>query len=333
MCVPSIPQGFEDNVRKTNLDLAYILPNVAACSAPTDKQVKKLYQNSLTTLCQTLSVNHGEQNWTILNLRTEKIGYDPKIIEANGGNFQYRPFLDNNAIPLDQLIKVIKEIDQYLSANGRRAVIIHYRHGKGRTGSIIVGYIMYKYNLNFGDANELFIKRRKIYKHGVSVPSQVRYLEYYQLYIQSENVRLKYDQLTMHNPTITVTKLVIHGLKWNRKLETFLISCQTFGDDGSKLVNKLDLYDRTALVQSMGSDLVLIPRTPLQITDQLDISFQFTMTIKSITVFMLWFWINVGINPSSLNVTIPWNRMDGYRGSQRKGLKLFESVQILLSLS
>lgn len=348
MAVPLIPSYLAHNAQKHNLDLTYILPNIAACSAPTDKKIKKLYQNDLKTLCCVLNANHGKQNWMIMNLRTEKYGYDPKLIEHYGGLFEYRPFLDNNAIPLDDLLETIHFIDRFLSGSPKRAVIVHCRHGKGRTGSIIVGYVMFKYGLSFDEANKLFVKRRKIYRHGVSVPSQVRYLQYYERLLGLADFKDAYIRMRQMPIKVKVSKLVIQNLSKKYTLGTLSVQCQTFADHGASLalVSKLRQYRVEKKENTETVDLVCTPPED-SYCECPDISFQLTMRMSSLTVFMLWFFVNCyletlisahdiktikDVKQTELVIDIPWERMDGYRGSNSKGYHFFDSVSVTLQL-
>lgn len=333
--IPSIPDSYISNIRSYNLDLAYILPNLAACSAPTNKITKKLYQNNLDTLCEVLSLNHGDNNWGILNLRTEKIGYDPDTISKHKGLFFYKPFLDNNAIPLEEFIGSIKDLDTFLSENPKHAIVVHCRHGKGRTGSIIVGYLMYKFGLEFDTANKLFTTRRRIYRHGVSVPSQVRYLGYYGNLLNSTSFQDEYHQILSSNFKVCIKKLVIHNFGTIPNHQQLDLRCQTFAKHGSEL-SLVKIFTEDTINRSNG-DLVVTPNEPI-ILDTMDISFQITVLGRFTTTLMLWFWINAAIEyvqkdvNSELTITIPWEKMDGYRGKEIKGKQLLDSAEVTIKL-
>lgn len=333
--VPKVPDQLIASANAQNLDLAYISPNLAACSAPTDKAVKKIYQNSLVTLSKVLTGNHGSGNWTLMNLRTEKIGYDPTIVTDNGGKFDYRPYLDNNAIPFDEIIRTVHEMDDELS-NGQ-TIVVHCRHGKGRTGSIIVGYLMFKYHLTFERANKIFTVRRKIYRHGVSVPSQVRYLGYYEEYLEDKPTREAYDRIVSKGPLLTIKQVVLHNLTCTPSTGHLRIHCQGFRNRGAELATLLEFTEETSEYDANGRDLILTPKEPLT-TKNMDVSFQFTLISNRVTVFMLWMWVNAAmesalLSSNDIEVTIPWENMDGYRGTERRGMRMLESVKLVLQLS
>ena len=70
---------------------------------------------------------------------------------------------------------------------------VHCNHGKGRTGTTIIAFLIYTGFFNkFTDALEFYNKRRFISKtYGVSQPCQKRYLEYFQYLKEDSSIQPK----------------------------------------------------------------------------------------------------------------------------------------------
>eukprot|EP01105_Mastigella_eilhardi_P024183 TRINITY_DN6268_c0_g1_i1.p1 TRINITY_DN6268_c0_g1~~TRINITY_DN6268_c0_g1_i1.p1 ORF type:complete len:591 (+),score=125.23 TRINITY_DN6268_c0_g1_i1:125-1774(+) len=134
-----------------------------------------LWRNHIDDVRQLLQTYHPD-SFLILNLSEEGYDYDKfdnQIIEM--------PFPDHHAPPLHLLFNIIKMLDSWINAAPRNVAVIHCKGGKGRTGVVVVSWLLYgKWFPDIVAAAQHFAKQRSSTEKGVTQPSQVRYLKYFQ---------------------------------------------------------------------------------------------------------------------------------------------------------
>lgn len=139
---------------------------------------------------------------TYLFRRSEK-KYDLSRFEKVG-NY---PFLDHQAPPFTTLVNVCEDAAEYLSRDTKNVVAIHCKAGKGRTGTVIAALLL---RLKLADdaltALKIYDQQRTIDSYGVTVPSQRRYVDYYNfmlrnktLYEENKDMSITMKQIVMHN--------------------------------------------------------------------------------------------------------------------------------------
>ncbi|KAG7823855.1 hypothetical protein KL942_001813 [Ogataea angusta] len=337
MMLPA-PGKYSTVIHSRKLDLSYILPNVAVCSGPTDHKAK-VCANNITDLVEALNRNHAKNNWMIVNLREEKMGYDPSLVTHMGGEFLYRPFKDHSPVPLFSLLETVVEIEEFLQQSPNHVVVVHCKHGKGRTGSIIVAYLMFKFGLCFREANEVFQERRRAFRTGITIPSQIRYMHYFEFFLRDKKRQQLYRQLLKSEFQATDVKI------------------RVVNPSRSLLDNAKDM-----LVTINGERASLQEAENMQITyycavsREPDMVVRFNFNLNSILQGLGRVWINtimeymyqylatkqsfnyferpkskVKKNPTQVAhclVTIPWSELDGFKGTKNKGVKLLENVDI-----
>lgn len=87
---------------------------------------------------------------------------------------------DHHAPPIAQLFEIVDHIHNFLLKDRDNVVSIHCLAGKGRTGTVIVSYLLYSGLFHDPDEAALFFAlRRSNNNWGVTGPSQQRYIRYF----------------------------------------------------------------------------------------------------------------------------------------------------------
>ncbi|BEJ07147.1 hypothetical protein CcaverHIS641_0404160 [Cutaneotrichosporon cavernicola] len=116
---------FIDQEADINLDLVYV----------TDR----IIMNKRDDVLRFLNARHGDK-WWIWNLcpQTEN-AYSS---ESMGGRVSRYPFPDHNPPPLPLLPLAVREMTAWLARDPENIAIIHCKAGKGRSGTLLVSYLL-----------------------------------------------------------------------------------------------------------------------------------------------------------------------------------------------
>ncbi|KAL9557418.1 hypothetical protein PS6_001849 [Mucor atramentarius] len=181
--------------KDVNLDLTYITSRIIAMSYPSEG-FEGLYRNPFNQYAIIMYV-------TIPPSRKEK-QYDLSRFE-NAANF---PFLDHQAPSFDTLVDFCVDASAWLDKDKENVVVIHCKAGKGRTGTVIAALLLDMGQAkNAQEAIDLYGKYRTKNQRGITIPSQIRYVYYYD--IMRKNRQLYYEN---KNISIAITQMVIHDL-------------------------------------------------------------------------------------------------------------------------
>ena len=143
--------------------------------------------------------NGAPQRYRIFNLCSERF-YPPTRF---CGSFERFPSDDHNPPPLAQMLAFCKSAEAFLigndtkSSHGTRAasaaaagggtmlddrvVVVHCKAGKGRTGVMIVALMVFmKIRKTFQEALETYNTQRTNDGKGISIASQIRFLQYFE---------------------------------------------------------------------------------------------------------------------------------------------------------
>ncbi|GAM17525.1 hypothetical protein SAMD00019534_007000, partial [Acytostelium subglobosum LB1] len=157
-----------------NLDLTYITTRIIAMGYPTSDSLESSWRNPRDEVKRFLDTYHPEK-YLILNL-TEK-AYDHAYFD---NRVQHLGWFDHHSPSVGLLLYAVQIIHQWLSQDPGNVIAIHCAAGRGRTGTLICSYlvstIMYEGQLDA--AINLFAKQRSSIGEGITVPSQLRYVEY-----------------------------------------------------------------------------------------------------------------------------------------------------------
>ena len=160
--------------------MSYITERVIGMGFPS-RGCETIYRNSLQDTKNFLDKYH--QEYKIYNLCIEKNRIYPKnyFLDKKVGLF---PFNDHAPCPIKLILDFCVDICLYLSTNPRGVAAIHCKAGKGRTGVMIVCYLVFSGLCQTVDeALKHYAKQRTINNKGVTIASQIRYIKYFESFL------------------------------------------------------------------------------------------------------------------------------------------------------
>ena len=169
-----------------DLDMAYITERVIGMGFPATG-CETFYRNTLVDLKAYLDRYHGE--YKIYNLCIEKKRIYPKNIwiDKKVGLF---PFNDHAPCPIKLILDFCVDLCLYLTVNPRGVAAIHCKAGKGRTGVMIVCYLIFSGLCQTTDeALAHYASQRTLNNKGVTIPSQIRYIKYFETFLSANYER------------------------------------------------------------------------------------------------------------------------------------------------
>ncbi|KAK7295424.1 hypothetical protein RJT34_18332 [Clitoria ternatea] len=156
-----------------DLDMSYITDRVLAMSFPAER-MRAMYRNPLWQVKSVLEMRHHE-HYKVYNLCIEE-SYDPAHFD---GRVEAYPFDDNHVPSLEMIKAFCESVDSWLSDDPKNIAVIHCMAGKGRTGLMVCAYLIYC-GMPADEALQLYADRRTTNNEGVSIPSQRRYVGYWE---------------------------------------------------------------------------------------------------------------------------------------------------------
>jgi len=172
-----------------DLDLTYVTPRLIAMGAPSEGS-EAAYRNPLPEVHRFFEKRHAG-HYRLYDLRAEKgAAYDP---EKFGGRVGAYRFFDHNPAPLKVIRECVEDIHAFLSAHPDNVVAVHCKAGKGRTGLILSAYMVYAGLAPTATAAlRFFGEARTSNGKGVTIPSQMRYVHYFEASLKKPVVPATY---------------------------------------------------------------------------------------------------------------------------------------------
>ena len=165
-----------------DLDMAYITERVIGMGFPA-YGCERFYRNTLEDTKAYLDRYH--KVYKIYNLCIEKDRIYPKTYfeDSYVGLF---PFNDHSPCPCKLILDFCVDICLFLSAHPDGVAAIHCKAGKGRTGVMIVCYLIFSgLCKNTEEALVHYANQRTLNKKGVTIASQIRYIKYFETFLSS----------------------------------------------------------------------------------------------------------------------------------------------------
>lgn len=172
----------------TVLDLSYITPRVLVSAGPVDTPARSVFRDNIANVVAFLDLEHGRGHWHVWNLRSEGPGY--AFNSVVGPHCSYKPFPDHQVPSFGLMEEIAEEIHAFLEKDEHNVALIHCKQGKGRSGTVCCGYLMYEAQ-KLGDpvtVEEMVAKftahrMKRWFGPGVSISSQLRFLRYWGIYL------------------------------------------------------------------------------------------------------------------------------------------------------
>ena len=178
-----------------DLDLTYITPRIIAMGYPS-KSIEGIYRNNMEDVKIFFQARHPNHH-KVYNLCEERKYKDCFYKQG------YYPFKDHEAPPLNLIRPFCEDVKKFLDEDPKNVVAIHCLAGKGRTGTFVCCLLLY---LNFFETAEECILYYGLLRvgtvKGVTVPSQIRYIHYFQSMLKNK----------MPNP-LTFKKICLRKIK------------------------------------------------------------------------------------------------------------------------
>ncbi|KAF3937419.1 hypothetical protein ABW19_dt0207687 [Dactylella cylindrospora] len=282
---------------ETGLDLVYVTDNIIAMSMPAASTPKIYYRNPLHKVVEFLDKEHGE-NWAVWEFRAEGTGYDDS---AFYNRVFHSPWPDHHPPPFALIPNIMASMRNHLKQGKEKVAVVHCKAGKGRTGTVTCSYLISEEGWSKDAALERFTKKRMRpqFGAGVSIPSQLRYVDYVSQWV------------TIHNKiyverSIEIIEVHLWGLRENVK-----IALLGYVDEGKTIKNfhSFTKEEKTLVDVEEGRD-------------------------KEIVSALAHCWFNCyfeggGASTTSGVFTQEWEKMDGLKGTSKKGIRIFDKVQIV----
>ena len=172
-----------------------------------------LYRNPIKEVRRFFNLFHKDK-FKIYNLCSEKAYEVEKLFTSSSGpgsppnnNISHARtarygFDDHNPPPLALMLPFCNDLEKWLAEDPENVASIHCKAGKGRTGTLICVYLVHSGRYTAEEALESFGNARTANGKGVTIPSQQRYVYYY------EQMRLRSHTITEYTFQILHIRLV-----------------------------------------------------------------------------------------------------------------------------
>ena len=164
-----------------NLDITYITDRVLAMSFPASG-IEKWYRNDISQVVKFLNKRHPD-NYRIYNLSNRTYNYAK--FKNKVASYEWE---DHHSPPILMLFQIWDDMYKFLQ-DPNNVAVVHCNAGKGRTGTAIAWFMIYSgLAKNAQEAIRYYGRKRFSTGLGITQPSQIRYVRYFELIFRAKIV-------------------------------------------------------------------------------------------------------------------------------------------------
>ena len=277
-----------------DLDLSYITTSkepvearIIAMGFPSTG-VESLYRNRLDDVKRFLDTRHGNK-YKVYNLCSER-QYATECFDCRTA---WYPFDDHNCPPFDVLVALMEDMERWLDEDADNVAVVHCKAGKGRTGLVVAAHLLHAgYQPTSHDSLHHFDAERTTNIKGVTIPSQRRWVEYYERFMIANAAGLGLPS----SKIMKLDKIIVSGEVPN--FSSVVILCASSADGKWKLkpTNLLEQDTNSGNGSKCGDNAVVISRQskdPLLLSKDVHVAFNDKERVSRKKSRVFGFWFNV----------------------------------------
>ncbi|CAK8539683.1 unnamed protein product [Lathyrus sativus] len=166
-----------------DLDMTYITDNIIAMGFPGGDfssgifgYIEGFYRNHMEEVIKFFETHH-KGKYKVYNLCSERL-YDGSLFQGKVASF---PFSDHNCPPIQLIASFCQSAYSWLKEDIQNVVVVHCKAGMGRTGLMICSLLLLlKFFPTAEEAIDCFNQKRCIDGKALTLPSQIRYVKYFE---------------------------------------------------------------------------------------------------------------------------------------------------------
>ncbi|KAG2704142.1 hypothetical protein I3843_06G162000 [Carya illinoinensis] len=166
-----------------DLDMTYITENIIAMGFPAGDMssgffgyFEGFYRNHMEEVIKFFETHHKDK-YKVYNLCSERL-YDASLFEGKVACF---PFNDHNCPPIQLIISFCQSAYSWLKEDIENVVVVHCKAGMARTGLMISSLLLFlKFFPTAEESIEYYNQKRCFDGKGLVLPSQIRYVKYFE---------------------------------------------------------------------------------------------------------------------------------------------------------
>ncbi|KAL7256110.1 hypothetical protein ACSBR1_010108 [Camellia fascicularis] len=166
-----------------DLDMTYITENIIAMGFPAGDMssgffgfVEGFYRNHMEEVIKFFETHH-KGKYKVYNLCSERL-YDASLFEGKVASF---PFDDHNCPPIELITLFCQSAYTWLKEDILNVVVVHCKAGMARTGLMISSLLLFlKFFPTAEECIEYYNQKRCLDGKGLILPSQIRYVKYFE---------------------------------------------------------------------------------------------------------------------------------------------------------